>query len=512
MKRGKLYALFALLLCASLLSGCAARLPIKQGDGSTLPPPSLPYTAPLGDVSAGSAQTVLLSLPSAQSGQLAYFPERILLSPSRHPAEYALRRLFTYTTTTNISALPGEGQLALAPGSVIEISGDTATVNLAAGALTLSNQERYLVARAIANTLTQWDDIRYVNLLINGRQPGLDTAATLPLGSLSKTTDGDIASLWDAVNRAGSGQDQPFSALATLYYPLSAGRGIAAETRLLSAPGRSLAQMAGSLLQALSQPATSLPGAPAVPDLSLLLSQEPVIEETGGTSGRVVHLAFHERLNEELIAAGIPRSVMMASLTYTLTTFLPYTAGITVKIGSEQITAVVPAGLYEGAGEQLLFPGGLMQRTQFARFLLDYITLYFANAQGSLSATRRPIPHYQTHNPRFLMNQLMAGPGSADSLSGLSPVLPESLKDADLIGISQQDDTMLVHFSEVLSDLIAGYSQQQELALVYAMVNTLTNKPGAAQVCFFVDGAQEGVFAQAIDIAGLFLRNEGMIR
>lgn len=502
----------ALLLAVALLGGCAAAIPIRPEADSTLPPPSVPFAAPLGDAGESQAQTVLLSLPSAKNGRLEYVQERVLVSHNRHPAEFTIRRLFSYSGTTQVAPLSQSAQLALNPGSSIEISGGTATVNLAPSALTLSNQERYLVSRAIANTLTQWGDIRAVNVLINGRHPGLDTAATMPMGSLGRSSDGDIASLWEAISRSPASNDSAYTGAATLYYPAAAGRGILATTATISAPSRAPADLTMALLGALSDQ-TGLPdNTPRVPDLPTLLSEEPLIEENAGSTGRVVRLAFHESMNEALISAGIPRSVMMAALTYTLTTFLPYTTGIAVTIGQEPIVAVVPAGLYEGAGEQILFDKGIMQRGQFKAFLLDVCTLYFANAQGRLSGTQRPIPYYQVYNPRYLLGQLMLGPQSTDSVNGLASVLPDELKDADLLGVTRQNDTMLVNFSGKLRDLAAPMDERQELLMTYALVNTLTWQKNASRVCLFLDGSQQGTLAGSIDLAGFFLRNEGIIQ
>lgn len=508
MKTTRLFPLFVALI---LLSGCTASLPIRQDSSLTLPPPDLGFEAPLGDAAEGTARTVLLCLPSARTGLLEYFPEKVLLSGNRHPAEYTLRRLFSYTGTTQADPLTMSSQLGLNPGSAVEISGDTATVNLAPSALNLSNAERYLVSRAIANTLTQWGDIRYVNILINNRLLGLDTASSIPLTSLGKTADGDIAALWDQVSQAPANPEAAYTGMATIYYPVSAGRGIAAQSRLITSNSRSLSDLALALLEALSAPGDRPPNTPQVPDLATLLTRPPAVDEGTGGTGRVIHLAFHEGMNEALIAAGITRSVMMAALTCTLTTFLPYTAGITVTIGAEQVGALVPAGLYDGAGEQIHFENNIMQRAQFSRFLLDHCTLYFAH-EGGLSATRRAIPHYQMHNPRYLLNQLMEGPKSTDSVPGLAAVLPEALKDADLLGIAIQNETALLHFSGQLREASATYDPQQELQMVYAMVDTLSQLPAIRQACFFIEGSQEGHFVSEIDLAGVFLRNEGIIR
>ncbi len=502
--------LLLIALCL-LLTGCTASVPIKDNIKATLPPIEQNTAAPTGDSGESLTLPVLFSLPGAMSGRLEYVSERILLSPARHPAEYAMRRLFTFQGTTQVAPLSPGTQLSLNPGSSIEISGDTATVNLAPSALSLTNQERYMVARAITNTLTQWGDITYVNLLINNRHPGFDTAATLPMGALTRTEDGDVAALFDAQSRVSAAQSGPYSAVATLYYPVSAGRGILSESRLITSRDKTLPQMAQSLLEALAVPSDQLQNTLALPSLSTLLATEPVIVESTGSTGRVVRLQFQESMNEALISAGIPRSVMLASLTYTLTTFLPYTSGVSVKIGNEEVSAVVPAGIYEGAGEQILFENGIMQRAQFERFLLNHCALYFKNAQGGLSETLRPIPHYQAMNPRYLLNQLLIGPQTTDSKTPLGPVFPEGLKDADLLGITRKDDTALVHFSGHLRELTADVDSQAELLMVYAMVNTLTKTQGTRQVAFFIDQGQEGKFIHDIDVAGVFLRNEGIL-
>ena len=507
-----LLRLVPLLTALALLSGCMASIPVRQDSEQTLPPVAKQYKAPLGDVSDSLVLPVLLNLPNARTGRLEYLQERLLVSHNRHPAEYAIRRLFTYSGTTQTAPLSRETVLSLNPGSAIEISGGTATVNLGPSALSISNQDRYLVSRAIANTLTQWGDVHYVNVLINNRQPGLDTAATMPVGSLARMPDGDIAGLWDAACRKPAAPSSPYTAMATLYYPVSAGRGIVAAPVMVSSQDHSLTDFVKALLEALSGQPQGLPVQVRVPDLLTMLAQEPVITEAAGTTGRVIQLHFHESLNEALISAGIPRSVMMASLTYTMTTFVPLTSGLKVTIGQEPIMAVVPAGLYEGAGKEILFENGLMQRTQFSDFLLDYCTLYFANALGGLSSSLRPIPYYQAYNPRYLLGQLMLGPLNTDSVAGLAPVLPERLKDADLLGLTRQQDMILVNISGKLRDLSNDMSAQEELLMVYAMVNTLTQRGAVKRVLLYLDGQQEGTVVHTLDLSGAFLRNEGIIQ
>jgi len=501
----------ALVTAVSLLTGCTASIPVRISSGVTLPPAASGAAAPTGDVMEDYAQTVMLCLPSSQSGQLEYFPERILLPPFRHPAEAVLKKLFSHQETTQAKPLAKDVQLSLFPGSSVEISNETATVDLGPSALLLSNEERYSVCRAITNTLTQWGDIRFVNVLVSGRQQGVDTAAAIPLGSLTGTGDEDIKSLWDAANRQPSGNGG-FTSFATLYFPVYAGRGVLAETRPVNLGGLSFTGMTLALLQALSAGAVSLPYVPRLPDLVTLLSTEPEVTQEPGFSGRVVHLRFYESANDALITSGIPRSVLIASLTLTLTTFLPYTEGIRVSIGNEEITAVVPAGVYERAGEQIMFDKGIIRRAQFSHFLLSDCDLYFASGNGSLSLSKRPIPYYQANHPRYLINQLLVGPLNTDDAAGPSPVMPNGLSDADILGISRQGDSLFVNFSKNLKALADGMDESGERLMVYSLVDTLTALPGIRRVRFFINGEQEGTFAGGIDIAGEFIRNEGIIQ
>jgi spore germination protein GerM len=86
------------------------------------------------------------------------------------------------------------------------------------------------------------------------------------------------------------------------------------------------------------------------------------------------------------------------------------------------------------------------------------------------------------------------------------------MRDADLLGITQQSDTALVNFSSNLLQLTAGMDETQKQLMVYGMVNTLTALPGIKRVRFYIDNEQTSVFSTKIDLAGEFLRNEGIIR
>ena len=178
------------------------------------------------------------------------------------------------------------------------------------------------MCRALTNTLCQWQDIRFVNILINGKQQGIDIGATLPMGSLQLTEN--ERPLWESI-----AAEERFVRTATLYFPAHLGKGVLAEARTITFHSNSLNDMVDGLLIALSAGATTLPHTPKLPELISLLADSPELV-IAGNGERYLKLHFLQKANEAFIAAGVPRSVMVASLAMTTTTFLPGNTGVSV--------------------------------------------------------------------------------------------------------------------------------------------------------------------------------------
>ena len=512
LRRALCFALCPLL--ALTLSGCIAGVDaLNRDSGVTLPPVAVSYTAPTGDTNQEIAQTVLLYVPNAAGTRLIAQTERVVISAARHPAETTLRRLFAFSGTENAQRLSNDVSLQLSPVNPVEISGNTATVNLAASALALSHSQFYVVCQAIANTLTQWGDIRYVNVLVSSIQPGLDVGASVPAGCFMQNLNDSIDTLTAAAEtQAAVGADRRVSLSATLYFPAYSGKGILAETRMLSFDGRAKPVLIETLLSALSQGAQTLDNTPALPALNDYLSQAPTVQEIAVSGGQRAVLRFQAGLNDALISAGVPRSVMAAALTYTLTGFVPGISGVTMYIGEELVSTVVPNGVYEGAGEAVNFADGIMRRSDFSHFLLANCTLYFGDGAGRLRAVQRPIPYYEARSARYLLGCLMQGPQTCDSASGTQPVLPEGLSDADLLGVGLDEATMLLNWSPRFAAQAAPLDETAERLLVYAVVNTLCELPAVRSICFFIGGTQPQTLSGKIYLPGLFLRNMSLVR
>jgi len=506
MKKSAVIRLGCLLCACLLLCGCSAQ-PAAPSSAATLPPVESKWKAPDNDVNQNYTQTVNLYLPSLDGARLLAVPVSAQLSTSRHRAQTLCELLFTHSGTDITQPVSGSVTLRLSETDPIEISGSVATVNLGAIALRLSHEQLFTVGQALANTLCQFGDLEYVNVLIAGKQTGLDVGATLPAGCFQANTREDLGILWA---RASAPKITPRRAMtAALYYPLAAGNGVLCEARTLSFSSLSIPAMAETLLAALSAGAEKLPNMPRLPEMNAYLSQEPVLKEEGGK--RYLALNFIQELNEKLMSAGIARSNLMAALSYTMLTFLPGLDGLQVYIGDEQVTFISPSGSAASAGNIITFVDGIIKRRDFQAFLLTPCTLYFPNEQGRLQAVIRPVSSYSALNPRVLLGQLMVGPRSIDSTENVFRALPAGLKDADLLGVSFKDRTLILNFSSQLVDLAQGMDEQQERLMVYSMVNTLCQLPAVEKVSFFILGRQPETFAGALYLPGDFMPNLSLV-
>ena len=502
------FRLTALLCAAALvLCGCASNQESSPAAQVTLPPAAAKYIAPENDIEQSYTQTVLLYLPSLDGSQLIAVPVSAPLNLSRHRAQKMCEMLLAHPGTEYARPVAGEMTLTLSGTDAVEISGNVATVSLGASALRLSHEQLFAVGQALANTLCQFGDLQYVNVLIAGVQPGLNVAATLPAGCFQNNTREDLATLWARASAPFTAARRSFA--AALYYPAPAGKGILCEARMLSFAGSTLPAMATTLLEALSAGAESLPGVPRCPDLTGMMGADPVVDESSG--GRRLVLRFTDKLNAALQEAGITRSAMAAALTYTMTTFLPGIEGVEIRVGGERINSVTPVDTYAGAGDTISFQDGLMRRRDFSIFLLAHCTLYFADGRGKLVRVYRPIPFYETQNARTLVRQLMMGPQAFDSQTDLLPVLPQGLRDADLIGVSFEKNTVLLNFSAQMQTLAADMDGAAERRMVYAIVNTLCEIQDVKKAALFILGEQPEHLIREVYLPGDFLPNYNLM-
>lgn len=487
------------LLCLALclmLTGCASK------DGPT-PSAALPTApagpeAPLGDAGLMLDAIVPLHLPSQDGQTLLTFYETMHLPQDQHPAQAVLQALLTHPGNSRVQPIAGEAELSLYGANPVEISGGVCTVNLSAGALSLSTQGLYTAALSIAATLCELDDISHVNLLIAGTPVAMDVGGNLPLGLLTAPASQELPLLWEQMTarRTPVGElpaHTPLTATATLYFPLADGSGIAAEPRRIAFPGQHPQQQVIALLSALSAGADSLSGAADMPDLNSMLLFKPEITDLD-SGGRRVTLHFTADVRER-IAAHCDPACMFAAITTTLTSFVPSLQQVCILVGDGALTSLFSPAL----GSQL-FPGALMNRQSFSHALLAQTTVYVPT-DGQLSARTLSLPYRSAASPRAVLLAM----ASVDFAA-----LPAGLTDADILGLSIEGDTLRVNLSARYGDVLRQSPEQQRLA-AYAMVNTLCEMLRTRRVRFYFGGEVAQHLDGDLAWDGEFLYNPALI-
>lgn len=476
------------LLCCLTMTACSA--PKRDAlPAATLPPVIDDVVAPIGDAALFAEEAVALYLPSRDGQRLICQYETLTLNQGRHPAEAVARALLRHPGNDAASSLGGSVTLQLTASDPIELSGSVCTVNLMPSALQLDHADLYAACLCLTTTLCELPGIEAVNVLVAGQAIALDVANRLPLGAQSAHAGAELAVLWSQMDarRVPVGNDPstaPLTAAATLYYPLTDGSGVIPEVRTLSFEGQQPEQLIEALMVALSVDPVRRE-AVALPSLPELLAAEPAVTDLE-TGGRMVSLRFQPSLEAALRLQGVDMANFAASLTRTLTTFIPSVASVQLSVGDQPLTSA-----YSPVMGSLLFPGGVTRRADFAAYVKAQVTVYLPR-NGKLEAVVRRLPDEEAWHPRTLLLTLLAGPSAAEQEAGFSPLLPQSLTDADILGLSLTDGTLLVNFSARAAEAIAGSDLDQHL-MCRGLVSALCELTGVGRVRFFFGGdtAQE---------------------
>lgn len=504
-------ALCLLLIAALLLglTGCAVKLPTEE----TAPPPTLApaearYIAPDGDGIISGGGEYKLYYPSTDGlhlvSRLAVIEPANLLDTT----ELIIRRMISFEGDEEARKLGGSRTLDLYGAHPIEISGGVCTVNLTSSALQMNSSDYYKTCIALSTTLCELNDINSVNVLVNDRSVALDITGNLPMGTLIAHPGENIPVLWEQMEakRTPVGQDQrktPLNSLATLYYPLADSRGVACTIRMVNFEGQTPGQMAAGLIAAVSDVRRSMAGGQEFPDLKGLLTHEPVVSELeDGT--RLITLSLREDAQNLLKEGKTDLACFAAAMTYTLTTFIPGVAAVSIRIGDVPITE-----LRTERFDALTALGGLVTRTAVEPFLTNSVTVYFAR-NGILCECERPVARRNTDSPRYQLCALMEGPDATEQEEGILAVLPESVREDDILGVAVEGDTLLVNLSESFRAEIQAQGRDAETLICYSMVNTLCRNTGIRKVRFFFEGEQVEKVAGTIYWAGEFMYNIGL--
>ena len=382
----------------------------------------------------------------------------------------------------------------------LEVSGGVATVDLNAHARTLAQQTLYAVRLAIANTLTEFSEISYVNVLIGGREEGLDLSATLPVGTLTHTDELNVSGRYNRLHgQRLSGEGVTLA--TTLYFPSQDGSLILPEVRNVAYAQVAPIEYLYTILGELGKGTSLALCAKEFPAPMEYIEEMPEIVRTQD-GYLAIELCFGRELEEDLTRSGMTLGVYMAMLSDTLMGFVPGVEGLKVSVGAKDVTALNVRQTPDG--REIRFEHGLATRNDFSGYVGAPATLYVMQGEG-LKKTQCVIEQVRADDSRARLEALM-GVSGEDVFA-----LPEGLGAGDILAVHAHGRTIAVNLSADFRKALSELSQQYARSAVYAMVNTLTEGTRASEVAFFFEGEQMDALAGALEMRGTFVRNPGMV-
>lgn len=490
------------LVCAMTLSGCMPlSVNLQRADQPvSLPSPGVqPVEPAVGDSLPVSSQYVPLYFVS-EDQQLVAFSRAITAEPGQSLISQALQALLRAEDTGGaISPFPEGTRL-----NGVERSGNIAVVDLSIDARNVeSDQQLMWMREVIAATLIGLDGVECVNVLIAGRDEGI---LSLPSGAMISASP-DLTAGWTRISTEqellSQSESESASAerTAILYYPTKDEMYIAPVAQTVRITGNDFIM---PVIEALmKQPEEDGCLRSPFPRNAQVLAAEPEIVETE-SGRRMARIAFDASLIAMLEREGLSEWQLYASLTYTLTGFVPDLDGLIVLLGDGQLTRT------GRNGSEVSFTGGEMTRSLYPDAVCRLAAAYMSAQDGGLLRLLRPLDQLSAVSPRALLGELFKGP--AEWEEGAARVLPDGVSIDDILGIRISGGEAAVNLSSNFYRCCQSLTAQQEQNLIYAMVNTLTELPSVSAVRFQVEGETVDHLVSALFLRGALMRNPGIIR
>ena len=488
--------------CMIMLSGCMPlSVNLQRADQAvSLPVPDAGEAEPaIGDSLPSSSYYVSLYLVSSDQRALVPVSRAVTVGPGQSLATEALLALLSASGNADArSPFPAGTHLLN-----IERSGNAAVVNLSIEARNAENEQQiFWMHQSVADTLVGLDGIEYVNVMVADRS---ECPYDVPMGAQGEGGE-DLAGAWAHLNAdqellgQKDGEMSPVERNAVLYYPSRDGKYIAPVVSTVSITGD---DRITPLIEALfSAPEAGCLRSPFPANSSVLTARPEIVETEAGR--HMARLAFDANLIAALERDGLNAWQTFASLTYTLTGFLPEVDGLIVLIGDGQLTRA------ERDGQELTFTGGEMSRASYPDAVCRLAVSYMSASDGGLLRLERPLDRLSAVSPRAILNELFMGPAAWET--GASRVLPDGVTIDDILGIRIADGEATVNLSSNFYRCCQSLTAQQERNMIYAMVNSLTELQQVRAVRFQVEGETVDHLVSSLMLRGPLMRNPGLIR
>ena len=307
MKHKKRGLALLLMLTLALLCGCdgmVSERPMEDISALVIEPDA---DAPTEDAFADQTQAVTLYLISPDGERLVPVTAEVTLRAGESLAQAALTALLAGAELGRTDASWPVSDEGRAP--TLAVSAGIATVNLPAKYRALEPQTLFAVRQAVADTLGSLSGIAYVNVLIGGREEGLDLGATTPVGTLTRVDDLDVQGRYNRLDEqrlSGAG----YTRLTTLYFPSADGKLLLPVVRTLTYDaGAAPIDCLYTVLEALGSVSADALMMRHVPEPMGYIAEMPEIVRMAESGEQAIEIRFSGELTQALDAQNLPLGV-----------------------------------------------------------------------------------------------------------------------------------------------------------------------------------------------------------
>jgi spore germination protein GerM len=377
-----------------------------------------------------------------------------------------------------------------------EVSLTTVNVYLSGNFSTLTPDDYALARTAIANTLTDLEKAEYVNVYFNGTDPGY---GGIPCGPASRD-DAEISKI--LAGYAGMKQsieaNKNYASNAVIYFADARGKYLMPQAVPVSWSAQGNVERIVEALKAGPRGVTDLRA--VLPADIGMLEAPAFIPRDDGTKTAVLNFSGLPVAAE---MQGTPSGILpYAALAYSITGNIPMTSGVIIKISGTPV--------YEAYGLQFGMDGTLT-RGLFSDLMGNHITLYFPSKDFSgLLPVQRSVSQQTAMSASTRILELMRGPLENENANAW-PVFPGGTGSDELIGVQILGDTAAINLSLGFKEKCLSLDPSGESALVFAIVNSLTEIKGVKRVQFLFDGNPYQTLSGTISVVTPLIRNPGVI-
>jgi hypothetical protein len=405
-------------------------------------------------------ETVAIYMPAQDFTSASTYVQTIYLSRYETLHEGAVKEILR-----GIRGLDGsESPVNLYLLSFVKTDG-IVSVNLS-GDTDISDIQLFAVAYCITNTLTEFADVSYVNILMDDKAVSI---SGVPYGALSYFENSLQIEFWQLSNKvqallSESDIAPSFSLPLSLYYGAPPSL-IVGEVRDIICYADT-ANMLPYLIEELAKGPRDAGRAQRLLPAEARLHSLNIEENDSGALS--IRMNISGAVSSHFARNRIEPRVAVASIAMSIFDFYPNAEDVSI---------------YFTDGLQSEYTG--ITRPACELLLGSTITIYYPLAErGMALPVEKTVPSYTLSMPDTLLSEMLTQPLGLD----VGGIFPQGTDASDIKSISQKEGVAYVNVSGRFLQELRNTDTETEKTIVYCIVNTICDNKKAKQVLFLAEG------------------------